>query len=76
MQLHLYVGFSSVVNATVLHDPKLVESVATEPRLWMADCRISLECGLRRRSAPVTPTLFKGQLHYDISLERWREVRS
>lgn len=42
---------------------QVVESADIEPWLWRADCRICIDFGLHRESAPLTPSVFKGQLH-------------
>ena len=57
-------GFFSIVNTTVLQDPRLVSSVNAEPRMRMADYKLYMDFQACRGWAPLTPMLFKGQLYF------------
>ena len=57
---------------TVLHDPQLVESVDAGPRRGRVTVKLHVDFRVCRGWAPLTPSLFKGQL-YSCSLVSARE---
>lgn len=59
----LTLGFFSIVNTVVLHNPWLVQSMDTEPQIWRANCKLYSDFGLCREAGSLTPALFKGQLY-------------
>lgn len=65
-------GFFSI-NISVLHDPQLVASVDVliEPQVLMANCKFIGGFLMAWGSAPLTPVLFKGQLHAVQSPLKW-----
>ena len=63
MQVHLFGVFFSMVNSTVLHDPRLVECAMRNRGYGGQTVKLYADFLLLHQGlAPLTCTLFKGQL--------------
>lgn len=67
--VHSWVYFFLLISTTdTIRSMVVAESTEVESKIWRDDCKVIHRCSTLCGSAPLTPTLFKGQLNY---LSHW-----
>ena len=63
VMVQFYTDFFSIVNTTVLHNPRFVDCIDGEMKIRRAINKLCIDFWLCRGLESPTPTLFKGQLY-------------